>query len=167
MEKEIKGEQKYAQTLGAAVFIVDNENRVYTQMETESRKSSGKKAGEYSTICETKLPGEKWHENVIRGILEETGIDIEQLPLVLKFSGAKSWEAQFAEGVKASITIIPCRDSERFLRLTSQAHNHDGVIPIGFVSREDFQNLNLRQVVRDILENSGDLIFGNEKPNIN
>lgn len=167
MERQINREQKYAQTLGAVVFIVDNEGRIYTQMETESRESSGKKAGEYSTICETKLPGEKWQENVIRGILEETGIDIGQLPLVLKFSGAKSWEAKFTEGVSASISIIPCRDSERFLRLASQAHNHDGVIPIGFVSREDFQKLNLRQGVRNILESSGDLIFGNEKPNTN
>lgn len=151
MERIENEAQKTSQTVGAVVFIVDSEGRLYTQMEMEDRASTGKKIGEYSTICETRLPNEKWHENVIRGILEETGIDIGQLPLVLNFSKSKTWEAQFIKGADASVVVIPCTNTEMFLSLVNKSSEHDGVVPIGFLPYQDFVKLNLRQGVKNVL----------------
>jgi len=69
------------------------------------------------------------------------------------------------EGVWASVVIIKCKDSNLFMELAGRSGGIDGVSPIGFLPRKDFENLNLRQGVRNIINKFGDTIFNNGKTN--
>ena len=169
-----KKEEIPATTQGVVVFIIDSQGRAYAQEEIDANPTTKKKPGQISVICETSLtPEEHWCNNGIRGMVEETGIEIDQLPLVLKFSNSKYWEKiKFVDGVEATVIAIFCKDTELFMKKVENSKHTDGVRPMGFLSRGELENSPLREGVRNVLDMLGDTIFDsfnndNEKTNLN
>jgi hypothetical protein len=159
MERCIKKERENARTFGVVVFIIDDNGRVYTSQENETNEITGKKAGDYSVICETRNYKESWAANLYRGVSEESGIPDDKIQSVIDFGSYRIWETQFKDGVWSTVAVLKCKDSERFMDLVGTNGDTDGVKPIGFVPRAEFENLNLREGVRTIIEDFGDLIF--------
>ncbi len=171
MEKEqprVSEERQKAEKLGVVVFIIDPDGRVYTQVEEEKDVLTGKKPGEYSVICEKRNPYEGWSDNIIRGIYEETGITKDKQTSVLNFSEAVIWETGFVDKVWATVMVIPCSRPDEFMAMVRAGLGTDGVRPVGFLPRDEFENLDLRAGVRNILNKFGSSIFKeDEKSNIN
>jgi hypothetical protein len=166
MEKERKAvneEHRLAERFGVAVFIIDPEGRVYTQLEMEEDILTGKKPGEYSVICEKRKPAEGWNENIIRGISEETGISKDKQASILKFDEAIFWETGFVDKVWATVTLIPCDHPGEFMKMVRGSKSTDGVEPVGFLTRDEFEKLDLRPGVRNIIDKYGSLIFNKDE----
>jgi hypothetical protein len=159
MERSIKKERENARTFGVVVFIVDGVGNVYTSQENESNEATGKKAGDYSVICETRNYRESWAANMYRGISEESGIPDDKISSVIDFGDYRVWETQFKDGVWATVVVLKCKDSTQFMSLVGTNGDTDGVKPFGFVPRDRFESLNLREGVRNIVEDYGDWIF--------
>lgn len=159
MERALKKERESAKTFGVVVFIVDKNGNIYTSQENESNPATGKKKDDYSVVCETRNYRESWAANLYRGILEETGIPDNKLSSVIDFEDYRIWETQFQDKVWSTVAVLKCKDSVRFMNLVGTNGDTDGVKSIGFMPKDQFENLNLREGVRNIIENYGDWIF--------
>lgn len=163
---QLKEKRETAKVFGAVIFIIDENGRVYSQIEDKNNESTGKKANEYSVICETRLPNENLWKNAIRGIKEETGIKEEDQFKVL--SEPICWETDgFKDGVWATVFKYECKDPELFMKFVCDSKIHDEVVPVGFLPREVFEKLNLRDGVRNIINRFGDTIFKDGKLDFN
>jgi hypothetical protein len=160
MEKRhIRDERKEAETFGVAVFIIDNNGRIFTLREDGENVKTGKKAGEYGVVCETARQGETPDSNFWRGLGEELGIPDSIYPKIIDFSDYRIFETGFKDKVWATVVVLHCKNPDLFTNSVGKTGETDGVEPVGFLSRQDFSKLNLRQGVRNILDKFGDDIF--------
>ena len=164
----VSEERQKAEKLGVVIFIIDPSGCVYTQIEEEIDNVTGKKPGEYSVICEKRDESEGWRENITRGINEETGIPEDKQTSILDFDKAVIWETGFIDKVWATVMVIPCSLPEEFMAMVLNGSGTDAVVPVGFLPRDEFENLDLRAGVRNILDKFGTYIFKrDENLNIN
>lgn len=148
----LKEERRNAKTLEVVVFIIDKSGKVYTIKEKKKNENTGKKNGDYSVICESRAYRESWSQNLMRGITEETGMSEVAMRSAINFDNYRIWEAQFKDGVWATIVVLDCPDSEKFMKAVGKEQDPDGVESVGFISGKDFLKLNLRQGVRNIVD---------------
>jgi len=169
MERTIHEERLSAKTFGVVIFIVDDALQVYVSQELESKPETGKVPGKFGVVSETSDPGEGPYVTMERGIREETRIYDDDLLKVIDHDTYKIWETQFIEGVWATVFVIRCKNSVEFMRFVDEnrlpENNHvkNEVKPIGFMSRTEFEALDLRSGVKNIMNKFGDDIFGPKK----
>ena len=159
MERLIRQERAEAKKFGVVVFILDGNNMVYTLQEEEERCDTQKQEGQFGVVCESAQSEELPYANFWRGLREEVGLPEETYTKILDFSNYRVFEAGFVEKVWATVVVLRCNDKNLFMQQVGAAQELDKVRPVGFLSRGDFSDLNLRPGVRNILEKFGDQIF--------
>lgn len=154
---------------GVVVFILDDKNRVFTLQEMENDEKTGKTPGKYGPICEKRNRiEESWANNMWRAIQEETRIPDDEICKFIDFpyyTPEMKLETEFVEEVCATVIVLRCKDAEKFMeivnanKLPENNHIPEEVRPVGFLSRADFEKLDLREGVRNIMRKFGDEIF--------
>ena len=166
-------ERKTLITHGVVVFILDKDNRVFTLQEMENDNATGKVPGEYGPICEKRNDiQESWAANMWRAIGKETRIPDDMINQVITFPYSEPeriWGTEFTKSSWATVIILRCDNAHLFMKvveenkLPEENHVKDEVRPIGFKTREEFEALDLRSGVRNIMNKFGDDIFGPKK----
>jgi hypothetical protein len=168
----LKEEHLKAEVFGVVLFILDDQNRVFTlqEMEKDKDKRTGKYPGKYSVICEKRRSRqEKWAVNMFRAIQEETGISDDNIYKLINFPVGvpeRLLETQFTDTSWATVIVLRCKDAEKFMKainenkLPKENHVLNEVRPVDFLSRSEFEKLDLRIGVRNIMDKFGDDIFG-------
>lgn len=156
----LHNERMAATIFGVVIFIVDDNNRVLTLKEKETKESTGKKHGEFACICETKEKDENLPKNSLRALTEELGMSPQHLIDVVDPDSLSVWETGFVTGAWATVIKLKCKDSNKLLELVGVDSKPDGVEVVGFKDRNEFEHLNLRLGVRNIMNKFGDEIFG-------
>jgi len=144
---------------GVALFIVDPQNRVLTFREKETKPSTGKVAGDYSVLCETRKAGEGWLANIRRGLTEELGLREVPLKDIFDFSDRRIWESGFISKVWSTVAVLRCNNPSKLEELIGSGGDTNGVEVIGWKTREEFESLPLRMGVRNLMNKFGDNIF--------
>ena len=158
-------ERLKATVFGAVIFVMDLEGRVLTVKELENKASTGKSVGQASCVSETAEPGELPQSNITRAFTEELGIATDRFSEVLDFMDYTLRETSYIPGVKntkgvwATVLKITCTDPEKLMSLIGSDKKPDGVEVIGFKTRQEFEALDLRPGVRNIMNKFGDEIF--------
>jgi hypothetical protein len=165
-------ERRKSNIFGVVLFILDDQNRVFTLQEMEADEKTGKIPGKYGVICEKRTGSEEsWAANMWRAIQEETKIPDSEICNVIDFpypTPERLFETQFVEGVWATVVVLRCKNSKKFMELVEAnklPENNpvpDEVRPIGFLSKEKFEKLELRSGVRNIMDKFGENIFNHK-----
>lgn len=152
-------ERANSNIFGVALFIVDPHNRVLTFREKETKPSTGKVAGDYSVLCETRKPGEGWPANIRRGLIEELGLQEIALKDIFDFSDRRIWESGFISKVWSTVAVLRCNNPSKLEKLIGSGDKPHGVEIIGWKTKEEFESLPLRRGVRNLMDKFGDDIF--------
>ena len=161
----LTAERFKATVFGVVVFVMDPCRRVLTVKELENKAATGKSAGQASCVSETAEPGELAQSNISRAFTEELGIASERFSEVLDFKDYALWETSYIPGVKntkgvwATVLKITCTDPEKLMSMVGSDKQPDGVEVVGFKTRQEFEALDLRPGVRNIMNKFGDEIF--------
>ncbi len=148
-----------ADIFGAVVFILDKEGRVLTLQEEETNRTTSKKAGQYSCVSETAKKMELPWMNVKRALEEELGMEASCIAQYLDFNVQSVWEAGYVDGVWATVVKLRCTNPSSLIKMVGSAGKPDGVKIVGFLPRGEFESLDLRPGVRNLVNNFGDDIF--------
>lgn len=157
---QVSKERLSSKRFGVVIFILDSDNRVLTIVEQDNKESTGKVSGKYGCICETREQGEASKDNARRGFVEELGMKAESFADLLSYDDQRTWETKFVDGVWAAVIVQRCINPDKLMRrIGSNAPPHE-VEVVGWKTRDEFEALDLRSGVRNIVNNFGDEIFG-------
>jgi len=135
---------------GVVAFIFNRKGEVLLVRENSGRKDTGGIEGSYGVICETANEGETCWQTFRRGVLEELGLDPQQMVLFrIDPEGSFLGETLFMEGVLAQVVAVGWTGDESTL-LSTQGDGE--VTPVGWVRTENLANYQLRPGVRNVLE---------------
>lgn len=152
-------ERRESGTFGAAVFILDDKNRVFTFIEQEDKPRTGKRVGDYSVLCETREPGENSTVNMLRGVNEELGVPYNHIKEIIDLHDVKVWETGFMPGVWATVYVLRCKDTDKFSQSIGTGGIPDGVTMGGWKTRQELEELPVRVGVKNILDKFAEDIF--------
>lgn len=146
--QEIK--EKY-QKAGVVVFVLNQSGEILMVRENLNDSTTGKESGTFGVVCETSDEGEDWEETVIRGLMEELGISLQETPSVFRISPDSCFlgESLFVDGVLARVaTVYFTGDSDKLLSTAGGGE----VSIVGWEKPENLLSYPLRIGVRKILE---------------
>lgn len=154
---DLTKERREATKFGVSIFILDERNRVLVVKKKTPNTETHKKPGEYGVVCETRDPNENMLTNIRRALWEELGLPKNNLGKFFDFSDRAIWETGFVERVWATTVVVRCNNSELLLE---EAKSSDEIEIVGWKTRDELEELPLREEVRNILNKFGDQIFG-------
>jgi hypothetical protein len=144
---------------GAVVFILNPDGEVLTFRENETKVKTGKKAGDFSVLCETREKGEVAMINAVRGLHEELGIPYSRINELFDLRDARIWETAFMPGVWATVSVIRCSDPAKLKNAIGTSGIPDGVDIIGWKTRKELEESSVRIGVKNILDKFANEIF--------
>lgn len=150
-------ERREATKFGVAIFILDEQSRVLVVKEKTSKAETRRNPGECGVVCETRDPNESMLTNIRRALWEELGLPKDNLGRFFDFSNRAIWETGFVDKVWATAVIVRCKDPNLLLK---EAKPSDEIEIVGWKTRDEFEQLQLREGVRNILNKFGNQIFG-------
>lgn len=94
--------------VGVVVFIRSESGHILVLKENQEERTTQKKMGELSVVCETANPGENWAQTVVRGIEEELGIapELQERLFMVPTGECFLGETLFVESVLARVVVV-------------------------------------------------------------
>lgn len=139
-EKPI-GKEGYTR-VGVVAFIFSTEGRILTIRELKQKEETGCNPGQYSVLCETSEDDELPIATLLRGVKEELGYAGEFEYLC--YQGLH----EFISGIGAHVYVLQVREEFPF---SPHPDFINEVEIAGWYDLEEFEKLNLRAGVRNIL----------------
>lgn len=146
------------ETLGVAIFILNEKGEVLVIKENRSKEKTNRKRGEYGIPCETveSSQGEGWEAAVVRGLHEELGVAHDRISQVFTIDPVSCYAGEgVVSNVFARVYQINFTGSDE--ELHSYVTNEE-VDVIGWVKPARLGEIPLREATRTILQSHSPLL---------